>query len=167
MACLTADRPEFEELSPGNEGYSSGVNAAVDWYGPTDFLVMDSQLAAAGLGPGRHSAADSPESRLLGACVAESPLLVQTANPVNYVRKGMPPILIQHGSADAVVPCRQSELLAAEIERVAGPGVCEFEILRGAGHADAAFERPDNMEKVFSFLNRRLAKRGSAEDGHA
>ena len=57
--------PELEGAELGNADYSSQVQAVIDWYGPTDFLLMDHQLAEAGLPSrpgGEHDAPASPES---------------------------------------------------------------------------------------------------------
>jgi acetyl esterase/lipase len=54
--------------APGTDpAVPAGVSAVVDWFGPTDFLSMDDQLAASGPGPCDHRRGDSPESRYLGA----------------------------------------------------------------------------------------------------
>jgi len=50
MVCLTANVPELEDFSLGNPGVPCHVQAGVDWFGPTDFLKMDEQLAESGLG---------------------------------------------------------------------------------------------------------------------
>jgi len=80
MAGFTAGLPELEALSLGNPGAASisgaarlpappcHVQAVVDWFGPTNFLLMDEQLAASGLAPApgeEHSGPHSPESLLL------------------------------------------------------------------------------------------------------
>jgi hypothetical protein len=57
-----ARRAELEDLSLGYPDVSSNVQAGVIWFPPTDFLVMDEQLAASGLGRFGHNDADSPES---------------------------------------------------------------------------------------------------------
>jgi len=38
MICLTANVKEFDDLGLGNPEYPCNVQAAVDWFGPTDFL---------------------------------------------------------------------------------------------------------------------------------
>jgi len=155
MLCLTADVPELDDLSLGQPELSCRVQAAVDWFGPTDFLKMDEQLAESGLGPRDHNQADSPESRYLGARITEIPEKVRQANPITYVRADMPPILIQHGRLDNLVPVQQSIMFARELERVA-PDRYEFDILENAGHGDPLFETDDNMARVFAFLDMHL-----------
>jgi acetyl esterase/lipase len=153
MVCLTADVAELEDLSLGNAEVPCRVQAAVDWFGPTDFLKMDEQLAESGLGLADHSAADSPESRYLGAKITEIPETVQRANPMTYIHAEMPPILIQHGRLDAMVPVQQSILFAQKLEQLAGPDRFEFDILEDAGHGDPQFESEENLDRVFLFID--------------
>ena len=152
MACLTADVPELEDLRLGNAEVPCNVQAAVDWFGPTDFLKMDEQLVESGLGRADHSEADSPESRYLGAKITEIPEKVQRANPMTYIHPEMPPILIQHGRLDAMVPVQQSIIFAQKLEQMVGPDRFEFDTLEGAGHGDPQFESEDNLKRVFRFI---------------
>jgi len=156
MICLTDRVTELDDLSLGNPEYPCNVQAAVDWFGPTDFLKMDEQLAENGYGPGDHGEADSPESRYLGAKLADVPLKVVLANPMTYVHEHMPPLLIQHGRLDAMVPVQQSMIFVEKLEKYVSPDRFEFDIIEGAGHADPLFETDENMERVFSFLDRHL-----------
>ena len=156
MICLTDRVTELDDLSLGNPEYPCNVQAAVDWFGPTDFLKMDEQLAENGYGPGDHGEADSPESRYLGAKLADVPLKVVLANPMTYVHEHMPPLLIQHGRLDAMVPVQQSMIFVEKLEKYVSPDRFEFDIIEGAGHADPLFETDKNMERVFSFLDRHL-----------
>lgn len=158
MLCLTANARDLEDVSLGNPEVPADVQAAVDWFGPTDFLKMDEQLAESGVGPPDHNQADSPESRYLGAPITEVPEKVRQANPVTYVHSAMPPILIQHGRIDALVPVQQSILLAEAIEKQVGRDRYEFDILEGAGHGDPMFETEANMSRVFSFLDQHLKR---------
>jgi acetyl esterase/lipase len=156
MVCLTANVTEFDDPRLGNPEYPCHVQAAVDMFGPTDFLAMDTQLNENGFGPGDHGEAHSPESRYLGAMLSEVPLKVELANPMTYIHKHMPPLLIQHGRLDTMVPVQQSMIFAEKLEKYAGPDRFEFDIIEGAGHADPLFETDANMERVFAFLDRHL-----------
>jgi acetyl esterase/lipase len=156
MLLLTPGRPELEDLDLGNPGYPSNIQVAVDMFGPTDFLKMDEQLADSGLGPADHNQADSPESKYMGAKITEIPLLVQKANPITYIHKNMPPILIQHGRKDHLVPVQQSIVFAERLKKLVPPDRFEFDILENADHGDPLFETPENMDRVFSFLDKHL-----------
>ena len=156
MICLTANVKEFDDLGLGNPEYPCNVQAAVDWFGPTDFLKMDEQLNENGFGPSDHSEANSPESRYLGARITDVPIKVEIANPMTYIHKNMPPLLIQHGRLDTVVPVQQSMIFAEKMEEFVSPDRFEFDILEGAGHSDPLFITEENLERVFSFLDRHL-----------
>jgi acetyl esterase/lipase len=156
MACLTSSVTEFDDLALGNPEKPCHIQAAVDWFGPTDFLKMDDQLAESGFPPEYHSEADSPESRYLGAKITAVPLKVALANPMTYIHAGMPPILIQHGRKDHLVPVQQSIDFVNKLQKYVSPELFEFEILEGADHGDPLFETEKNMDRVFSFLDKHL-----------
>jgi acetyl esterase/lipase len=156
MIGLTAGLSDLDDLSLVYREYPCDVQAVVDWFGPIDFLTMDEQLAASGMGPPDHSEADSPESRFLGAKITDIPDKVQRASPMAYVHPDIPPILIQHGRLDAMVPVQQSTSLAQKLLETVGPDRFEFDILEDAGHGDLLFETDANMSRVFQFLDRYL-----------
>jgi len=156
MICLTDRVAEFDNLSLGNPEYLCNVQAAVDWFGPTDFLRMDEQLKENGFDTADHGDPDSPESRYLGEKISDVPLKVELANPMTYVHENMPPILIQHGRLDDLVPVQQSMIFVEKLEKYVSPDRFEFDIIEGAGHADPLFETNENMERVFSFLDKHL-----------
>ena len=91
----------------GNElTHDSHVDAVVDWFGPTDFLIMDqcgSKLV--------HDAPESPESLLVGGAIQDLTPKVLKANPLLYITQKTPPFLILHGRQDELVPYCQSEVL--------------------------------------------------------
>lgn len=159
MLGVTGGLAGLEDLSLGHPEQSSAVQAVVDWFGPTDFLKMDEQLAADGLGPtpgDEHSGPRSPESLLLGAQITTIPARVREANPETYVRPGLPPFLIQHGTRDATVPCRQSVGFAEKLRAALGEERVTLDLLEGAGHGGPEFAAAENLEKVFGFLGRSL-----------
>jgi dipeptidyl aminopeptidase/acylaminoacyl peptidase len=156
MLCLTAGVAELEDLTLGNPGYPCHVQAAVDWFGPTDFLKMDPQFAESGAGPHDHNESDSPESRFLGTKITEIPREVERANPLTYIHPGMSPILIQHGRKDHLVPVQQSLIFAEKLMESVPPERFTLEILEDADHGGPLFETDKNMERVFAFLDAHL-----------
>ncbi|MEJ0047688.1 MAG: alpha/beta hydrolase [Rhodospirillales bacterium] len=159
MAGVAADEREFDDASLGNAALSSRVQAVIDWFGPIEFVSMDAQLRASGKGPPNHGEANSPESRFLGARLADvEAALLHKANPLSYLAPGLPPFLIQHGSDDDLVPIEQSVLLADRLRAVLPVGDVRLDILAGSLHGGAAFEQPENMAKVFDFLARTIGK---------
>lgn len=158
MLATSARHPELADDALGFAGVSTAVQACVAWFGPTDFRLMDKQLASLGLGPCDHDEADSPESRYLGAQISGlDPAVVARANPMSYIDESLPPLLLEHGDRDHLVPCLQSAIFAEEVERRLGAGRVRLEFLPGADHGDPAFESPANMAKVKAFLDASLA----------
>lgn len=155
MLAVSADEKSFKDPTLGNTEYSSRVQAAVIWYGPTNFLKMDDQLAASGLtGPEefRHNSANSPESLLLGDLITRIPDRVKAANPETYISGTIPPMLLQHGRKDPVVPVQQSIEFHQKLKKRCGDDRVILEVFEGAEHADPAFETPENIDRVFRFL---------------
>lgn len=155
MLAVTADVNSLEDLNLGNAGYSSCVQAAIVWYGPTNFLKMDDQLAQSGFTAPvefRHSTPNSPESLLLGDLITSVPELVQAANPETYIGEKIPPMLLQHGRKDPVVPVQQSIEFHEKLNKRCGDDRVILEIFEDAEHADPAFETLENVERIFRFL---------------
>jgi len=116
MAALTGDVPRLEG-DVGVQGPSSQVQAAVPFYPPTDFLQMDAHMIDCayfnrvfGLTE-CHSDPRSPESLLLGCQITTCPRQVEQADPIRYISRRDPPLLILHGTRDLLVPYNQSQLL--------------------------------------------------------
>lgn len=129
------------------------VRAATLWYCPTDFSRFDPYLAESGYPTPDHSLAGSPESRLLGAPVDDVPELVTLANPETWITAEAPPVLLQHGTADDIVPWQLSRGFAAKL-RAAGVDVT-LEYLQGAGHATGEFRTPANVARVLDWLDQK------------
>jgi acetyl esterase/lipase len=159
MAGVSAGISELDDLSLGNAGQSSHVQAVVDWFGPTDFLKMDEQLAESGMAPrveASHNDSNSPESLLLGGKLTEVPELVHAANPETYIHFNIPPFFIQHGTNDNIVPHQQSVNFAQKVRDICGSERVVLELIEGAGHADPKFDSSRNVKKVLGFLDKHL-----------
>jgi acetyl esterase/lipase len=156
MLCVTSSVKEFDDPGLGNPDYPCNIQAAVDWFGPTDFLKMDEQLGEKGLGPIDHGETGSPESKYLGARISDVPLKVELSNPMTYVHKNMPPILIQHGNLDNYVPVQQSIMFVDKLKKYVNHDRFEFDIFEGAGHGGPAFESEENIKRVILFLDKYL-----------
>jgi len=128
---------------------SSRVQCVVDYFGPTDFLQMDTQRLPDGQ---IHDGADSPESELVGGAIQEHKEATRRANPVTYVTPDAPPFLVVHGDCDPLVPFGQSVILV-EALRAAGVPVT-FYTVKGAGHGQ--FTDPEVPRLTREFLTRHL-----------
>ena len=117
---------------------------------PVDMGPVTSGRTAAGL-------KDSPESRLIGAAVADNPELAHAASPLSYLdalQKGtpVPPFLVMHGNQDTWVARGQSARLFDAL--LAKPEVAsvEFVLLSDGTHGGGAFNEPAAIERVVDFL---------------
>ena len=144
-----AGTTSHNKLMEGNVGkfldYDSHVNAVVDWFGPTDFLLMDicgSKMV--------HDAVNSPESKLIGGAIQENKEKASAANPINYISSKTPPFLIIHGMVDLTVPYCQSKVLKMALERAN----IESELIsvRDGGHGKNVFIDKYKVEMVNFFL---------------
>lgn len=161
MVGTTADDTSFDNEELGNMEYSSSVNAVVDWFGPLDFLLMDEQFATLGIKPffGPTSVENSAESEYIGTLITDDKETTALANPMNYITTEDPSFFIQHGNLDENVPYLQSQEFAQRLSDVIGEDNVTFELLDGAVHGDGipnakpSFGTPENLEKVFAFLD--------------
>jgi dipeptidyl aminopeptidase/acylaminoacyl peptidase len=81
---------------------------------------------------------------------------VKAANPETYIKASAPPFLIQHGTLDDIVPCLQSVYFAEKLTAFLGPERVTLDLLEGARHGDAQFGSPENLDRVFAFLDQYL-----------
>jgi acetyl esterase/lipase len=155
MMGVTQGNPTFEDLSMGSPDASSDVQAVIDWCGPVgDFCKMDEQILENALGLADHDDPLSPESRVLGHTIQEVRELSRLAAPITHITKDVPPILIQHGMADDLVPVQQSITFAREIERIAGEDRVSLRTYEGRGHhGQPWFDEPRVSDEVFAFLD--------------
>ena len=161
MAGVVGALPEFDDPALGNADQSAEVQAVVAWFPPADFLTMDAQLEASGFvqtPESAHSGPQSPESLILGRQITLIPDLVREADPATYIRPGLPPFFIQHGSADETVPYQQSLVFAGKLATVNGADTVRYELLLNArhGHDDPAFKSQENVNKIVDFLDRAM-----------
>jgi acetyl esterase/lipase len=143
----------------GWQKFSSRVQVAVDWNGPTDFLEtgelerLTKQKQAEGW-------KEIAMERLLGGAVLENKERAVRASPLTYVTKDDPPFLVMHGDEDQVVGLSQSELLYEALKK-AGVDVT-FNVIKGAGHFGVDGVSPlqkEFAEMMDAFFDKHL-KRG-------
>lgn len=157
LAGTTGNKEIFNNPKLGNAGVSTEVQAVVDWFGPINFLTMDEQFVEEGIKGQNHNSADSFESQYLGAQITKVPNLVKETNPETYISKNTPPFLIEHGTADVLIPYTQSINFANSLEKVIGKNNVELVLLKCAGHGQAsAFDTEENLNIVFDFLDKHL-----------
>lgn len=132
--------------------YSDTVNSIIDYYGPTDVSKMSQFPSAMD-----HVKPTSPEGKFLGGVdVLQNVEKAEKASPMTYISKGrsIPPILIAHGSVDALVPFNQSDILAIKLEETGK--TFEFYNLKGADHGSPEFWTKEMFDIVDAFIRRHL-----------
>jgi len=160
ITVLSASANDIEDLSLGNSGFSSAVQAAVSWSALTDLLKADEQQAMNTdvFYIFQHNAANSPEAVYIGSQItlpANAGILAMS-NPLNYITVNTPPILMQHAKNDNLVPWQQSQMLVDKINEVCGPGRAEMEFINNGGHGGAPFNSTSNVNKIFQYLDEKL-----------
>ncbi|MAI30129.1 MAG: hypothetical protein CBE00_00075 [Planctomycetaceae bacterium TMED240] len=146
----TNDVDQFD-THPVTRKSSSSVQAVCNWFGPSDFLRMNDF-------PSRinHDAADSPESRFIGAAIQKNPQKVQRANPAKYASAGDPPFLHLHGDKDQLVPFNQSEILHAALQ-ASGVDTTLYKVVGGDhGFGGSKDSREELIEKSIRFFDSKL-----------
>jgi acetyl esterase/lipase len=153
LAGTSGDVASLEDLSQGNPTESSRVQAVADFFGPTDFGLMDTQAGAQGCARSGHSLANSPESELIGCVVASCPDKVQLQNPLTYISPDDPPFSIVHGEMDCTVPWGQSEILDTALK--AAGLTSTFEKVPRGEHGPGIFSKA-TLDRTWTFLDRVL-----------
>jgi acetyl esterase/lipase len=105
----------------GNPEQSSRVQAVVNCMGPTDLTRT-----------GWPDVTETMFVALLGGSREQVPAAYRAASPITYVRKGAPPVLTLHGTADEIVPDGQATLLDAALRAVGATS--RLERLEGKDH---------------------------------
>lgn len=145
MAGFTGDTgPDTEDYRE----FSAEVRCIVDWYGPTDFAMMNYYPSAQ-----NHHDPDSPEGWELGHVdVLERLEDSRLASPMTYLvaERPTPPTLIMHGGRDMLVPFNQSCRLYARMREL-GKDVM-FIKLAEAGHGCRGFRSERALGCVADFL---------------
>ena len=78
-------------------------------------------------------------------------------NPITYISSESAPFLIQHGTADRIVPFQQSQILYDALKAVIGEGQVTLSPIEGAGHGGGPqFWISSNVEVVLGFLDKHL-----------
>ena len=172
LAGTTGGTNNCYDKSLGNANVSDNVTAVVDWYGPTNFCVIDKQFNESGIrgkvkGVQIYNTEGSSLSKYLGQNIFKVPDLCKEADPTTYITSECPPFLIQHGILDSIVPMQQSVDLADAIAKKIGPDKVTLKLFDDAGHGGVPvtllngtyyygypFGTADNMDTVFAFLDK-------------
>jgi len=162
FAAATAGIPAFDGPDPILPRVSGKVQAVVAQCGCYDVLLFAPPPEVEAAAPKEFVPGTIPMNLMtiyIGANPRLFPDLAALLNPLTYIAEGFPPTLVQVGKADAVVPCTESEQLAAVIGERCGKDNVRFEAFEGWNHcALNHIVTPDwfmkaNMDRVFGFLD--------------
>jgi acetyl esterase/lipase len=157
LAATSGDVADLVDPTMDDAEVSDAVQASVDWFGITDFTTLDEQRRHAGVRDIRRNTV-SVESEYLGVPLGSSEALPveERASPITYISESTPPVYIQHGTEDRIIPVAQSEFFVERLGELIGRDKVIFDKLDGAGHGDPRFNDRANIEKVFNFLDKYL-----------
>ncbi len=125
------------------------VAAVVSFYGPHDMALM---VQEKGLGKGITALTGVEELN------AEGKKQLRAVSPYYMVRKGLPPFFLPHGTADELVPYKQSPRFCDALKRKGAE--CELYTVTGGLHGMGNWEKhPDQLEyksAVIAWLKTKL-----------
>ncbi|MCL1804525.1 MAG: alpha/beta hydrolase [Clostridiales bacterium] len=159
MAAATQDATVMYDESFGFAGVSGRVQAVVDLFGVGDLMLQSDFSGKKIESPPEgypalllHNFADV----FLGVPCREHPNLAYFANPESWVTPDLPPMLIQTGAADQVVPVACSRNLVKRIEEVCGKGRVVYDEFPDYAHGDPRFHDPANHRRIYNWLKAAL-----------
>ncbi len=130
---------------------SSRVDAVVDWFGPTNFLLMDGCGSTM-----NHDDEKSPESSLIGGAIQDNKDACHLADPATYISAATVPFLIIHGDEDPLVPHCESEYLFGKLQAA---GIeSSFITVEGGKHGPGVLI-PEYLQKMVSFFDTQKNKK--------
>lgn len=186
MGSLCARDAYFDSTSDPNLGIDASLAACVAWYPQTDFSSADEELEINSmvnrfLGKREldkneeeyepafpaseessfpfHCQDSSVCCLFLGANPSSGEAVITKASPISHIHEEMPPMLLQHGSCDEILPMQQSLRFAIKANKICKEERVELELLPGAIHSSVMFETEENLEKVFRFIEKNLGKK--------
>ena len=145
MLAVCGDEKQFDGAG-GLNAYSSAIQAAVPVCGPMD--LQKALAAEFGLEK------DDAVIRFIGGTPLEKPEEARRASPVNYVRPGLPPMILIHGDNDRRVALEQSTEFAAKLKAAGSP--VEMIVVAGGHHGMAMARTPEMLTHLVAFFDQYL-----------
>ena len=148
LAATSGDVKELEGSVGGNLEFSSRVDAACVWSGPTDLNYMS-------CGREEDTWNHGPEEAVMGFSFKGNEERFKALNVTNYIDPSDPPVIIFHGTADNVVPPCEAPHLFGLLQDA---GVdSELHMIAGGGHGMGMYAE-ENLAVMVHFLNRARGK---------
>ena len=145
LAAVSCDTGYLEEDLSGNDGISAKPDVLALWYGcfsyegtgkPSDDWIYQNFFGVEDLGQIKEE--------------------LRRSSPLSHITGKVCPTFLQHGTADSVVPCRQSQAYYDALVKAGAGERSRLELLPGCEHADSFLFSRENIEKVFQFAEKYL-----------
>ncbi|QDT04744.1 Carboxylesterase NlhH [Rubripirellula lacrimiformis] len=126
---------------------SSTVQAIVDYFGPSDFVLRGKTQ------PERAYTEESGSFALLGGTPNGKlkPEMESKASPAAYVSPDDPPLLVFHGTKDKTVLLDQSQRIVSLYQQAGLKA--KLVTIQDAGHGGRKFFAPQQIDRVVQFLD--------------
>lgn len=145
-------------------GYSAGghLSALLAVQPASDLPTV--KVAIVGAGPTNLSAPEARDASsvkiFMGGSYAQIPALYDQASPMFYVRSGLPPFFMYHGTADTTVPPIQSTNFSKALQAAGVP--VQLMWLQGLDHSQASGATSQYRPAAFAFLDKYI---NTTQDG--
>ncbi len=151
----SGDVAELEGDVGGNLDRSSRVQAVIDYFGPSDFVLRGNTQ------PERAYTSKSGSFALLGGVAGQrlDSQIEQFASPAHYVSDDDPPLLVFHGKVDKTVLLDQSQQIV-RLYQAAGLSA-ELIVLESAGHGGKRFFQNEHIARAIRFLDQQISRSDS------
>jgi len=151
MAAFTQGQGAFDD----NVGAPTcRILAVVEQFGPTDFAKIHPQFDESGIPRAFKPDDDNVLHALLGVNPERIPNLLRFINPIDNVHPCIPPVLIQHGKNDALVPYQQAVILYEKI--ISLGAIAELDLREDFMHGDHRYAESESVDRIFGFIDKYL-----------
>ena len=154
LAATSCGVAELEGSLGAYTEYSSLVDAACCWSGPTDLHYMS-------CGTETDTWNHGPEEAVMGFSFKGNEEAFKALNATTYIDPSDPPVVVFHGTADNVVPHCQG-VHFHELLSKAGV-MTEFHSVDGGGHGMGMYA-PENLETMVTFLEKARISKAVKDD---
>ena len=144
LMATTGSHKFLEGVTGGNLNQSSSIIGAINYYGPTDFILRSKTQ------PSRANEKGSVVYDLLGGGAHEKVAAAKLASACYHVSNDDQPLLVFHGTRDRTVLIDQSKAIETKYKE-AGLSI-RFYTIEGAGHGGNAFYKDENAKRLITFL---------------
>lgn len=154
MLATANENPLLKGNFWGEPSKDLSVSCAVAQFAPSNFLTEDEQQAVNNI-PNNTihevdpSKPEASEYKLFGGNRREMTReWIKLASPYYSINKEMPPLFLQHGTRDCLVPWQQSRDVFEKVKEIAGEDKVILEIFEGAEHGDSRFRTAENIMHI-------------------